>query len=161
VVAWGVDPSTTGIALAWCGTQVGARSAEIKGHPRGGERLSALWWATSNLSNRIIAEERSRCPSYVLVETPPGHLHANQLTYATGVIMAAIFNSIAVWNPMVVVEEVNISSWKAEIVGHGNATKEQVMDWALTHRFEGNTQDEADAHAIAHLALSRCRRVAA
>ena len=44
-------------------------------------------------------------------------------------------------------------TWKKTAVGAGNATKDQVRDWAwTTHKVERSEQDALDALAIAHAA---------
>lgn len=40
--------------------------------------------------------------------------------------------------------------WKKLVLGNGNASKQDIMDWAVSQGFAPETQDQADAIAIAH-----------
>jgi Holliday junction resolvasome RuvABC endonuclease subunit len=67
-----------------------------------------------------------------------------QLTYATGVVQAAMFEALGV--PVFTVPS---SAWKRRTVGVGNATKSQVRAWVDRLGVEVGDQDQADAVAIA------------
>jgi Holliday junction resolvasome RuvABC endonuclease subunit len=106
-----------------------------------GERLGLL-----DRQVRIFARQRAAdFPAVVCwVEQPSGRFRNLPLTYAVGVVQAAIFETLGVpvWT-------IPSSTWKARTVGVGNATKAQVMAWAeRVATVDG--QDEADAVGIAH-----------
>jgi Holliday junction resolvasome RuvABC endonuclease subunit len=74
-------------------------------------------------------------PQVVVVETP------------TGVVLF----TLASWLDCPIVD-VPISTWKAEIVGAGNASKTDVREFARSQGWRFSTQDEADALCIGRYA---------
>lgn len=63
----------------------------------------------------------------------------------------AVFSSLRPYGPCV---ELSNTTWKKELVGHGNADKDRCRDWLQTHHPAlaetcGQDQDLVDAHCIA------------
>ena len=143
VYVWGIDPAVSRLAFAFA--EVGSETIVVEtlttaGDATEGERLGLL-----DRQVRIFARQRAADfpPAVCWVEQPSGRFRNLPLTYAVGVVQAAIFETLGVpvWT-------IPSSTWKQRTVGVGNATKAQVMAWAeRVATVDG--QDEADAVGIA------------
>jgi Holliday junction resolvasome RuvABC endonuclease subunit len=141
---WGIDPAVSRLAFAFAPVDGGAIEVETLhagSDAREGQRLG---WLDRQV--RIWARLRASefPPAVCWVEQPSGRHRNLPLTYAVGVIQAALFEALAVpvWT-------IPSSTWKQRTVGAGNATKQQVAAWVLAQGADFNGQDEADAYAIA------------
>jgi hypothetical protein len=147
---WGVDPSTLRIAVA-CGNKVAIHS-----FPRteGLARLADIYQSTTEFMEDIAGDFPA--PGFVLVEQPSGKTINLELTYAVGVIVAAMQAAL----PGVHFETVVSSSWKRIACGRGDIYKPKkgddweygVLRWARENGYEGSSWDEADALGIAEAA---------
>jgi Holliday junction resolvasome RuvABC endonuclease subunit len=140
---WGIDPALRRVAFAFARVDSEAIQVETLltvSDTTEGERLGLL-----DRQVRIFARQCAGTypPSVVWVEQPSGRFRNLALTYAVGVLQAALFETLGVpvWT-------IPSGAWKRRTVGVGNATKPQVMTWA-EHRATIDGQDEADAVAIA------------
>ncbi len=140
---WGIDPALSRLAFAFA--EVGSERVEVEMLHTGcdateGERLGLL-----DRQVRIVARQfaGSFPPVVVWVEQPSGRFRNLPLTYAVGVVQAAVFEVVGcpVWT-------IPSGAWKRRTVGVGNATKAQVMAWSERLAVVDG-QDEADAVAIA------------
>lgn len=154
---WGCDPSTQRLAIATAGGHVATQA-----FPRtdGLARLSDIYESTKEFVEDLLA--RWTTPGFVLVEQPSGKTINLELTYAVGVIIAAMQEVL----PGVRFETIVSSSWKKLATGYGHAPKldpntgkvwadrEQyaVLKWARTNGYQGTSYDEADALGIAEAA---------
>lgn len=166
--AWlGVDPGTTRVALAacWEGETVerGVWSASFQ-RMDGGARLAGIWRVTCRLAEsaaRSLAEE-GVAPGVALVEMPAGKQANPALSYATGVIQAAVFEGVMrATTRGVRIEDCSSSWWKKLSTGFGGHRKPKpsddpesygVMRWARSVGYQGHSWDEADALGIAEAA---------
>ena len=141
---WGIDPAVSRLAFAFApvdGGPIVVETLTTATDATEGERLGLL-----DRQTRIYARQRAGefPPAVVWVEQPSGRWRNLPLTYAVGVVQAAIFETLGVpvWT-------IPSSTWKQRTVGVGNATKAQAMAWAeRVATVDG--QDEADAVGIAH-----------
>ena len=80
----------------------------------------------------------------VWVEQPSGRHRNLALTYAVGVVQAALAETLAVpvWT-------IPSATWKQRTVGSGNASKQEVAAWVASRGAGVSGQDQADAYAIA------------
>lgn len=141
---WAIDPALSRVAFAFApldGGPIVVETLTTATDAREGERLGLL-----DRQVRIYARQRAAefAPAVVWVEQPSGRFRNLGLTYAVGVIQAALFEALAcpVWT-------IPSSTWKRSTVGAGNATKEQVAAWVIAQGADFNGQDEADAYCIA------------
>lgn len=141
---WGVDPAVSRVAFAFApvdGGEVVVETLTVDTEEREGARLGLL-----DRRVRMFASARAAefPPAVVWVEQPSGRHRNLPLTYAVGVIQAALAESLGVpvWT-------IPSSTWKARTVGVGNATKAQVAAWVERQGAGFASQDEADAVAIA------------
>src|SRR5947209_2101060 len=109
---WGVDPAVSRLAVAFApvdGGQVRAVTLRTDSEAREGQRLG---WLDRQI--RIVARQWASefPPACVWVEQPSGRFRNLALVYATGVIQAALFETLAcpVWT-------VPSSTWKQRSVG--------------------------------------------
>jgi hypothetical protein len=109
---WGVDPSTLRIAVA-CGGRVQTHS-----FPRteGYARLADIYDSTAEFTQDLMFSWP--VPGFVLVEQPSGKTVNLELTYAVGVIIAAMQGAL----PGTRFETVSSSSWKKVACGRGAST---------------------------------------
>lgn len=141
---WGVDPAMAHLAFSFADVDSDAVEVETlitRTTEREGARLGLL-----DRQVRIYARQAAGRypPACVWVEQPSGRFHSPQLSYAVGVLQAALFEALAcpVWT-------IPSSTWKRRTVGVGNATKPQVLAWVDRLGVAAGSQDEADAVAIA------------
>lgn len=133
---WGVDVSTKRIAIACHGPDSTVRLREYGAKLRTGARLSEIYAAVVVLA-RDIAEARP--PLFVWVEQPAayGRMPEPQLMYAVGVAQAAIYAALEQRHEHPTeVRTIAVAEWKKRAVGHGNAKKYQVLDWAKNDGLE-------------------------
>ena len=151
---WGADIGLDSTAI--CALRSGADPQLIA--PRAGkgtipERLDRLMADTELLAGQLCSE----CPPLmVLVERPTGKFPNPHLGYATAAVILALHRALKDRFPYPVsVVLVTIGDWKKVVLGKGNATKDEVMEWAVQSypHLDGITQDEADALAIASYGL--------
>lgn len=142
---WGIDPAVSRLAFAFAPVDDGPITVETlstASDATEGERLGLF-----DRQVRIYARQRAGDfpPAVVWVEQPSGKWRAPALVYATGVVQAAVFETVGVpvWT-------IPSSTWKLRTVGKGNATKAQIAAWVVAQGADFNGQDEADAYAIAH-----------
>lgn len=141
---WGIDPAVSRMAFAFAPVDGGAITVETLATLSDAREGQRLGWLDRQV--RIFAGQRT-CefpPACVWVEQPSGKHRNLPLTYATGVVQAALFEVLAVpvWT-------IPSSTWKQRTVGVGNSTKAQVAAWVTEQGADFNGQDEADAYAIA------------
>jgi Holliday junction resolvasome RuvABC endonuclease subunit len=141
---WAVDPGIAVQAVAFADVDTPAvevRTLITRTTEREGARLGLL-----DRQLRIAARQWAGTfpPEVVWVEQPSGRFRNPQLSYAVGVIQAALFEALGVpvWS-------IPSSAWKRRTVGVGNATKPQVRAWVDRLGVDVDSQDEADAVAIA------------
>lgn len=144
VHVWGVDVAMAKLAFAFADTEsprVEVASLRMRTEDREGARLGLI-----DRKVRIYAAAVARQfpPACVWVEQPSGRFPKPQLYYCAGVTMAALFETLAcpVWS-------IPPKTWKQRTVGSGNATKAHVRAWVDSLGLEVDSQDEADAVAIA------------
>jgi hypothetical protein len=147
---WGVDPSTLRLAVA-CGRRVQTHS-----FPRteGYARLADIYDSTAEFTQDLMFSWP--VPGFVLVEQPSGKTVNLELTYAVGVIIAAMQGAL----PGTRFETVSSSSWKKVACGRGDIYKPKkgdnweygVLRWARENGYQGSSWDEADALVIAEAA---------
>jgi Holliday junction resolvasome RuvABC endonuclease subunit len=141
---WGVDPALSRLAVAFApadGGSVEVSTLQTDTELREGQRLGLL-----DRQVRIWARQLAGDwpPSVVWVEQPSGRYRNLPLTYAVGVVQAALSETLAV--PVWMIAS---SAWKARTVGAGNASKAQVSAWVAARGADLASQDEADAYCIA------------
>jgi hypothetical protein len=149
---WGVDPSTVRIALATidpCGRR-GVSQEAFSGEP-GAERLASIYTRTFTLAAQTSA---ILPPGVIVVEQPSGARPNPSLSYAVGVIIAALHAGVP-GRPHV--EMVSSSRWKSIACGHGGIRKPKptsgeeygVLTWARELGYTGSSWDDADAMGVA------------
>lgn len=162
---WGCDPSTFRVALATVDAE-GRRgvSSVPFGRADGGERLADIWRLTF-----LLARETAEMlpPGVIVVEQPSGKQANPALSYATGVIMGALFaGARRATEVSTVVETVPSSRWKAIACGNGALYKPKrvrgrsappleeygVFRWAQDLGYTGRSWDEVDALGVADYA---------
>jgi Holliday junction resolvasome RuvABC endonuclease subunit len=141
---WGVDPAISRLAFAFAPTPDGPIEVEsliTANDATEGERLGLLDRQTRIFARQLAADYPPAC---CWVEQPSGHFRNLQLSYAVGVVQAALFETLScpVWT-------IPSSAWKGRTVGSGNATKQEVAAWVEAQGADFSGQDEADAYCIA------------
>jgi Holliday junction resolvasome RuvABC endonuclease subunit len=151
---WGIDPSTKRISVGLV----------LPDHRM---RVHTLSMPTGHFARRLAQGHQELVrwlpqlalhygePALVLVEEPMGktmsQVHPSSQR-AVGVLLAALAWSL----PR---SDINLcvpGTWKARSVGHGRASKDDVMGWAIAAcGYSGSLQDEADALGIAWAAALR------
>ncbi len=146
---WGVDVHARKIAVAFVapdGHEV--RSLIVDQGLLIGSRLLATLWAEVRELAAVWAD--SYPPLTVWVERPTGGYPNPPLDHAVGVTLAALYAALEhLYLHPVPVNLIPIGVWKKLAVGHGNASKQQTLNWAREHGYQGFDCDEADAFAIA------------
>lgn len=155
---WGVDPGVRRVAAAFVAPD-GRRGARTASFPdlEGGARLAEIWRETARFVAALLAGDWP-LPGLVMVEQPSGKQPNPALSYATGVIQAAVY--AAVWRDFKVpvrVETCSSSWWKKRATGNGALFKPKagdhreygVLAWARANGYTGVSWDEADALGIA------------
>ena len=147
---WSVDVAMSKLAFGFAGVgwqSVEVESLHINGDYSDGRRLGLI-----DRQVRIYARqvESTFPPVAVFVEQPSRRFPKPQLSYAAGVVQAALYETLGV-------EVLTITSgeWKKATVGVGNATKAQVGAWVRRHCPDVFDEDECDAYAMAWAARGR------
>lgn len=161
---YGVDPGTQRVAVACAldgaqGLVYTARTASFA-PMEGGARLSAIYADTLAFVTGLLADSWWPKPGLVMVEQPSGRQPNPPLSYATGVIMAAVFDAVVdVTGHRVRVETCSSSWWKKRACGNGAIYKPKsaraeygVMAWCRANGMDPGGWDEADALGIAEAA---------
>lgn len=157
---WGVDVSTKRLAIGCDGPDVSVHLREFDPRLKTGARLCEIYRWTRNFAAELA---KDRPPLFVWVEQPAsyGRIVEPQLMYAVGVVQAALYDALEQRNAFPTeVRTVAVAEWKKASVGHGNADKAQVLEWAKADGFETDhvcrvkkcthsAHDRADAWAIA------------
>jgi hypothetical protein len=169
--AWfGVDPGVKRVAVAAVSTDRSSQPVyrtATASFPDldGGARLSLIYAETRRFCVELLGGGWP-APGIVVVEQPSGKQPNPPLSYATGVIIAAVYDAVrAVTGHAVRVETVASASWKKKSCGNGGLRKPKpgsgleypVLVWARHQGYAGSSWDEADAMGIAESA----RRVVA
>ena len=148
---WGIDVGSHAVHIAGLaddGSQLWTREVSI-GHKRfrDGQRLYTLRTAVY----RTIEEIRPMTPATAaIVELPVGTFPNPSLMMSAGAVLDALWDTHEV-----ATLTLNPTSWKKELLGRGNASKEDIMAYAKRELgYRGLIQDEADALCLAEL----CRR---
>jgi hypothetical protein len=166
---WGVDPSTTRVAVAYVGPD-GSRGVRTAPFARieGPARLSEIY-AQTRLFVAGDAATFFPVPGVVLVEQPSGKSENPNLSYAVGVVLAAVYDGLReAYGRAVALETVVSGHWKKVACGRGNVYKPTkkalgrsplfedygVAVWARENGYDGTSWDECDALGIA-VAASR------
>lgn len=86
----------------------------------------------------------------VFCEMPAGRVVGHGLRVTVGAVVAGLYRGLRdEFERPVDVFPIAVAEWKKFSVGFGNASKDQVMQWALDHDFAPANQDEADSLGIA------------
>jgi len=142
---WGVDVSTKRLAFGFSNGDTTTLSLAVE---EGSRRLSE---AHSAISQRSAELAGSYPPFCVFVEEPMGKFHNRSLDNMAAITQAAIYSALETRYPYPVsVLTIPPPQWKSTIGIPGNASKEEVMAWARSVGYSGDSQDEADALAIAY-----------
>lgn len=148
---WGVDPSTRRISIAWILSD-GERGVMTESFPmqEGAVRLNSIYNLTRYLATG------GTFPGLVMVEQPSGKQNNPALSYAVGVVLAALHAALG---PKPTIEMCTSSWWKKRATGKGNIYKPKkgepeygVLTWARENGYDGFSWDEADAWGIAEAA---------
>jgi hypothetical protein len=161
---WGVDPSTVRLSVAYV-TPDGARGVRTVPFARveGPARLSEIYAQTRLFAVDAVEPWRWGwpLPGLVLVEQPSGKMENPNLSYAVGVIQAALYDGLySALGRAVRIETCTSSWWKKRACGRGNLYKPKkgdlepygVLTWARQNGYAGSSWDESDAWGIAEAA---------
>jgi Holliday junction resolvasome RuvABC endonuclease subunit len=146
---WGIDPSTKRVSVGLV----------LPGHQI---RVHTLSMPTGHFARRLAHGHAALCdwlprlinhygaPASILIEEPFGGVGQNQVhpssNRSLGVLLAALSWAL----PHTDLDLIGPGTWKARSVGHGRASKDDVMSWAIAAcGYAGSLQDEADALGIA------------
>lgn len=141
---WGVDPALSPMAFAFISlgwSVIEAETLVTHTDAHDGERLGLL-----DRRLRSYAQQAARAypPLCVWVEQPSGHWRIPQLSYCVGVAQAALYEilGVPVWS-------ISSGAWKRRAVWYGAAIKAQVLAWVEGIGVGVDSEDQADAVAIA------------
>jgi hypothetical protein len=161
---WGVDPSTTRVSVAYVWRE-GARGVRTVPFARveGPARLSEIYAQTRFIAADLVTTRFGAFPTpgLVLVEQPSGKMENPNLSYAVGVIQAALYDGLySALGRAAQIETCTSSWWKKRACGRGNLYKPKrgdpepygVLTWARQNGYAGASWDEADAFGIAEAA---------
>jgi hypothetical protein len=168
----GVDPGTLRVAITSVylntASQPVYRPRTVSFAPlEGGARLEAIWTDTRLFVKEEIEHGRFAAPGIVFVEQPSGKQPNPQLSYATGVIIGAVFAGVQdATGHRVLVETCASGWWKRVATGRGNWSKPTrkslgrtpvfgdygVARWAEANGYAGRSWDEADSMGAAEAA---------
>jgi len=152
---WGIDPSTRRVAVGVI------EPDDYPGHDEPRVHVHTLSMPTGHFAHRLAhghanllawlprVAARYGTPISVLVEEPMGatmsRVHPSSQR-ALGVLLSALSATL----PRTEIDLCVPGTWKARSVGHGRASKTDVMNWAISScGYGGDLQDEADALGIA------------
>lgn len=146
---WGLDVSTKQVALAALHDDGRFETKTLcVAAPPGTRRL---WLAYNALTPWVRGIARHRPPRVVFVERPRGAITHASLLDMIGVVKASIYAGLEGLTPFeVLVTDIPIGTWKKNSVGFGNASKEQIRDWAEDFGIDPTaSEDECDALGVA------------
>ena len=163
---WGIDPSTQRVSVAYSASIDGEVRRDVRTVPfapgEGPARLSAIYDATRAFVVQCVSLDYGAfpLPGVVLIEQPSGKMDNPNLSYAVGVIQAAVYDGL---HDLLAraphIETVTSSHWKKVACGRGDLYKPksrsgyyEVLVWARRHGYAGSSWDEADAMGIADCA---------
>lgn len=155
---WGVDVSTKAIAIACVhGNRHELRTLTIAAGAKNPPRRAMVahdtiqTWATSIATT---------CPPIIVfIELPTGRYPKPELMAMYGVVRMAIYRALHRLYPHpVTIRTITVGDWKKTAIGHGNAGKQHVADWAVyTMGAAPKSQDECDALGIAVAGMRQTR----
>jgi hypothetical protein len=162
---FGVDPGTQRVALAYAipapqRPVYGAHTVSFAPQ-EGGARLSAIHDDVRATVRDLLERHGWPKPGLVFVEQPSGKQPNPPLSYATGVVMAAVFDAVVdVTGHRVRIETCSSSWWKKRACGNGAIYKPKnkaageygVVTWCKANGMTPANFDEADALGIAEAA---------
>jgi hypothetical protein len=158
---WGVDPSTVRLSVAYV-TPEGRRGVRTVPFARaeGPARLSEIYAQTRSFAAEGFLYAGFPLPGLVLVEQPSGKMENPNLSYAVGVIQAALYDGLySALGRAVRIETCTSGWWKKRACGRGNLYKPKsrndeyrVLTWARQNGYAGYSWDECDAWGIAEAA---------
>lgn len=158
---WGVDGSTVRLSVAYA-APAGRRGVRTVPFARaeGPARLSEIYAQTRLFALNACHAAGFPWPGLVLVEQPSGKMENPNLSYAVGVIQAALYDGLySALGRAVRIETCTSSWWKKRACGRGNLYKPKsrgdeygVLQWARQNGYAGVSWDEADAWGIAEAA---------
>lgn len=152
---WGVDLSASRFDFAFV-HQDGSyqhNAVECPAHT-GAARLAQLF-QTTRMFARAVAEHFP--PLIVYVERPTGQHPNPALDHAAGVAQAAIYDGLStVYRFPVDVQLVAVKDWRKKVLDNGNASKDDVLEWALARGYKGGDHNVADALGVAACAAQEC-----
>lgn len=144
---WGFDVSTRRISMGILQTDgsVAVRTLSLEqGKPH--QRLA---FALRELIPWLRTPAMAAAPMLVAVEQPFGSSMSRvdpQSFYMVGIVLAAIGVVAPAGTEVLMLPP---QSWKARSVGHGRASKLDVLEWAKReHGYAGSLEDEADAIGV-------------
>jgi hypothetical protein len=150
-VVVGVDPAASKAAyVALCGPQHMGKQFTHLGKSGGPAAASA--WHCTNLFLSWVHFEWPGLPVHVFVESPVvgrGGVRSTMVQcFTSGAIQGAFHDAGCT------AQVANVSTWKKQVVGKGNATKEEVskhlrLRWPALFHSAGGNQDLIDASCIA------------
>lgn len=141
---WGCDVGTRHVAIA---IPEGRTWTVHIGAEEGARRLSVAYKAIKQFAFYLAKDHPPLC---IFVERPTGKHPNPSLSDMAGVVQAALYDGLVdLYSYPVTVYTIPVGTWKKQACGSGRATKEEVMTWARGQGFEPQSQDEADAVAIA------------
>lgn len=147
--AWGVDSSSTVAGLAviniWTG---GFQTQTLRFRRRKewdeAEKAACVFYEWRRFAD---AMRQHFPPATICMERPTGRHPEPMVNMAAGVTLVALNERGPV--PWLI----PVGSWKKQAVGHGNASKQQVIAWAIRHGAPPSiSEHEADALGIAQAA---------
>lgn len=152
---WGVDVAAGRIDLGLVRHDGAYRTDSMRVDPKlkGAARLAELYGLTRDYA-RFVAQAYP--PLIVYVERPTGAFPNPALDHAAGVVQAALYEGLSsTFTYPVDVQLVAVSDWKKRVLGAGNASKQDIAQWATEVGYRG-CQDGADALGIAACAAKEC-----
>lgn len=150
----GVDVSTKKLAFAGISDdgQIHTAVRPIQ-DARGARRLNHVRAQTMAMTYDRIFDYKIEAVESVAVEIPWA---GSRSSFALLSVAAVTLEAVQALCPYAVVMELTTGEWKRESVGHGNATKLEVMTHALNRGLPVNhDQDLADALCIAEAMVGR------
>lgn len=156
MIALGIDVSTKKLAIAGLREDGSITHHVLMLDPnrRGAQRLRearTTAWA-------VLDGYRLQDVCAVVVEIPWA---ANKSSFALLSVAGVVMEAAQAALPNAVVLDVPTPTWKSETVGHGNATKLEVLDHVRGLGYGGADQDVADALCMAEVAWNRFKRAEA
>lgn len=148
----GIDPSSKKLAFCLTDGRSNVLTMYTVNLPEGvlqasgvafGEVFSFLW---------PISDSDEGIDTHIYMEAPVVGRNAYS-TIVQAQVGGAVMAAIAKTN--LGLELVNVSSWKKQVVGKGNATKEEVADWLKTNWLDAYNKAAGDQDLIDAAAINR------